>query len=585
MPRNSHGQPPNRRDFLRSSGTAAVGLGLALLRRGALPSGVAYALSRGGNAFAVPPTNPLNPHPILELSDLALGPSETIGGLPFASRWHGDWFGREYIPLHSPEDGGSGGALTEPIVDVAIIGGGLSGLAAAHLLPDAKVALFDLRPRLGGNALGERWRGVPYSLGSAYFMVAGSGTAEDALYHELGVYDTARIDTPEITPFEFEGAISQDPCANCSDEMRLRYHAFRAALAIYAGKTYPDIPMLPKSERLVRELDVSDFRSSVRAAAGGELPPLVEASLQAYCYSSFGVGWQELSAAAGWNFIAAEEYGRIVLPGGNAGLAALLWRKIAQREGNAVQGTTPIARTHATVISVEAVHGSVLIRWRDAHGRARITQARDAVMCCPLHVARHLVTKLETLDEPKLQAMHRVESVAYVVANVLLEQPTKIDHYDIFTIHDKEFPRAGEDCEFDRRITDVLDGSFAPSAGAQANADVLTLYWPLPWHTARFSIVHDDDWRSYAEIGAPQIDRILSLVGSSRAAVKQIRMTRWGHAMSFAVPGFYGSNAPLDIQRPFEGHIHFAHQDVWALPAWETCLAEARRVVAAIGRG
>ena len=156
MPRNSHGQPPNRRDFLRSSGTAAVGLGLALLRRGALPSGVAYALSRGGNAFAVPPTNPLNPHPILELSDLALGPSETIGGLPFASRWHGDWFGREYIPLHSPEDGGSGGALTEPIVDVAIIGGGLSGLAAAHLLPDAKVALFDLRPRLGGNALGER---------------------------------------------------------------------------------------------------------------------------------------------------------------------------------------------------------------------------------------------------------------------------------------------------------------------------------------------------------------------------------------------------------------------------------------------
>ncbi len=585
MHRGPQSFEPSRRDFLHASSGAAVGLGLALLRRGALPGGLAYALASSNRALAVPPTQPSDPHPILSLSDAALGPSETIGGLPFASRWHGDWFGREYIPFHSPEDDGSGGPLGEPIVDVAIIGGGLAGLATAHLLPDAKVALFDMRERFGGNALGERWRGVPYSLGSAYFMVADSRSAENALYHELGVYETARIDAAATTPFEFGGVISQDPCAGCSAEMRARYDAFLAALATYAGKTYPDIPMLPKSADLVRALDATDFRTSARAAAGGELPPLVEASLQAYCYSSFGVGWQELSAAAGWNFVAAEEYGRIVLPGGNAGLAALLWRKIAAREGGSVQGTTPIARTDSTVLSVEAHADSVLVRWRDRDGRARVTRARHAVMCCPLHVARHLVTNLAALDQPKLEAMHQVQSVGYVVANVLLEQTALIDHYDIFTIHDKKFPTAGEDCEFDRRITDVLDGSFARSAGAEPNADVLTLYWPLPWHTARFSIVQDTDWRTYAEIGAPQIDRILGLVGASRKSVRQVRLTRWGHAMSYAVPGMYGSNAPLEIERPFQGRVHFAHQDVWALPAWETSLACARKAVEQIARG
>ncbi len=578
-----------RRAFLAHAGHSAVALGLAALRTGALPGGAMLASAvasswnnRASAASMFAPTSPHSASPFLTLWDEALGASEIIGGLPFSKQWHGDWFGRSVLPFHSNESVGSGSPASEELLDVAIIGGGLSGLAVAHALEGARIGLFDLRPRLGGNAMGERWRGVPYSLGSAYFMVPDPGTAEEALYLKLGVYQHARVDPPAVTAFEFGGVLSDDPCAGCSNEERARYDAYRAALSYYANKAYPDIPITRESMTLVNELDQTDFRSAVRAAAGGVLPPLVEASLQAYCYSSFGVGWEQLSAAAGWNFVAAEEFGRLVLPGGNAGLAELLWNAIKHREGNKTQGNTAIARIGATVLSVEVIGDYTHIRWRDENGRARVTKARHAVICCPLHVARHILPQLIERDLAKSEAMHAVHTVGYIVANVLLKKASTLKYYDLFTIHDKAFPATGDDCESDRRITDVVDGTFASDAAR--DADVLTLYWPLPWHTARFTMIGDDDWRAYATLGAEQIERILSITGVAAGDVQQIRLARFGHAMCFAPPGFYSSSAPKLLQRTLCGRIHFAHQDVSALPAWETCLAHALRVVDDIAR-
>lgn len=486
-----------------------------------------------------------------------------IHGMPFRSQWHGDWFGPGTLPFHSPQLGDALGIDEE--VDVAIIGGGLSGLATGALLaqrdPTVHVAMFDMRPRLGGNAIGESWRGIPYSLGSAYFMVPDGGTIEDKLYVELGIYDDARIDAGDGFRVEFANQIVEDLCADCSSDERTALAGYRRMVHTYANETYPDIPLDAASEALVLKLDQFTLKDHIESTIGGPLPPLAADAIQAYCYSSFGVGWEILNAAAGWNFLAAEEFGRIVLPGGNAGLAQRLWGVMKAAERRRLRGAPigvnalPMARLSARVIDVRLEPGSRAVRvtWNDRFGRTRMTRAQHAVHAGSKFLARHIMPELASYDSGKEQATHQVPTVAYIVANVLLRRPAPRDFYDIFLVHNDSFPETGPDMEFDRRITDVLAGSF--TNGPAANADVLTLYWPLPWHTARFTAVKD---------------------------VEQVRLTRWGHAMPFMQPGFLSAGYGEVLRRSIDGRIHFVNQDNWALPAWENSFHDADSAVTEI---
>ncbi len=44
---------------------------------------------------------------------------------------------------------------------------------------------------------------------------------------------------------------------------------------------------------------------------------------------------ESISAASGWNFVAAEEYGRLVFQGGNASMAWAHWDALRQEEARA----------------------------------------------------------------------------------------------------------------------------------------------------------------------------------------------------------------------------------------------------------
>lgn len=511
-------------------------------------------------------TAPAPGHPLLRI--LAGGSVETLGGLPFAPSWFGDVFAGPGIPFHECESCEPPPPVVEE-TDVAIIGGGLSGLACAWLLRDRRPILFDLRPRFGGNAMGESWTGTSYSLASAYFIVPDRGSDLDRLYRELGVYDRARIDQGPLT-FSWRGRITTDPCvAGCSERERAAVTAYRERVLHFAERSYPEIPLPERGAEWIRELDLVSLEADLDAHCPG-LPFALKAAIQAYCYSSFGAGFGQLSAAAGWNFLAAEEFGRIVLPGGNAGLASLFFEAIAA--GSGPPGETPRLRPGTLVESVRLEADRVVVRWRDASGRRRALRARHVVMANAKHIASRMIEDLAALDPAKADAIPRIATGAYVVANVLLRRPTRLTTYDAFLVDDAQFPMDDAAFSEDRRVVDLLDGAFA---AREEDRRIVTFYWPLPFASARFTIVEPGQWRDYAELGAPQIRRALHLAGIDSSDVVEIRLARFGHAMPIAAPGAIADGTAELVRRPIADRIWFVNQDNWLLPAVETCLEEA----------
>lgn len=168
--------------------------------------------------------------------------------------------------------------------------------------------------------------GAEYTLGSAYVITPEAGGVLDGIYRDLGLDQVVRTDTG-TSPVAINGKINPDIWSGMGvpAEDIPAYEAYRALVTRMAEVDYPDVPF---AEPWMRELDLRSFKDHIEEEMGLPVPPALAAAIQAYCYSSFSGGWEELSAAAGWNFLAAEEYGRWVFPGGNAWIASALWDRL-----------------------------------------------------------------------------------------------------------------------------------------------------------------------------------------------------------------------------------------------------------------
>lgn len=547
-------------------------------RRQILGSGlcaIAYGLasrSTAARALANVPQYPTGAtaNPIKDLSTPLS--STLVDGLPFAPWFTGDDFENTSIPFHATYQG----PIPEPTedVDVAIIGGGLSGLCCAYQLRRHDIVLFELRDRFGGNAMGERWGPTPYSIGSAYVITPDRGSFLWRLYHELGIHRDRRESFPP-DPMELGGVIRDDYWSGggMSQAEQAAFSRYGEVVRFMADQGYPEIPLPDDAEgaAYVRELDSRNFPADLTQRMGMPLTPLLRAGVQSYFYSSFGADMEEVSAAAGWNFVAAEECGRWVFPGGNAGLARALWGGMDHER----HGRRRVLRAGRAVVDVRKSGERVHVTWIEGSGQARSLRARYVVMANSKHIAKHMLHDLAQGDA-KREAMNQVETMAYLVANVLLDAPIERDFYDCFLIGDETFPADSAAFQANPQPVDMLRGDFArPNAGGRS---VLSLYWPLPWHQARFTLITSDAWQRYAEMLVPRVRQALALLNVPESAIRQVRFTRWGHAMPLARPGIIADGIADELRRPFLDRIYFANQDNWALPAVENSLLDAHAV-------
>jgi hypothetical protein len=460
----------------------------------------------------------------------------------------GAWGGSEPGQCHSVirDGGGVPGISATRRTGVCIVGGGLAGLAAAHRLRDADVLLLEHLGRTGGHASRGRWKDVWYSEAAAYCVEPEKPL--DAFYAELG-FPLVKIEEPSDTAFfgekvvfdPFGGGIGKLPLPEAA--RRDFERARRDMKAILDGDDYPNMP-IEEATPVARKLDRMSFADWLLKEQGYH--PAVKAYVDIYCRSAFGAPSSErVSAFAGLNFYASELAPRYTFPGGTA-LAGEMLRASVDRAG---AGRTV---TGATVVRVEPRDSGVAVTYLDEAGHAVLVDAKAAILACPKYVARHLLP----LPKDQEAAIAGLSYGTYVVANLLCSGPIAEFSYDTWSDHSP--------------FTDFIVADWVtrgPYHRAKTKQQVLTVYWPLDYR-------HEEALAdgSLGRFRGGAIAGMEALFKGASGKILDVRLSRWGHALCHAGPGWYTERAAV-AARPL-GRVLFAHSDNQGLPAFEAALAE-----------
>lgn len=519
------------------------------LTRRDLLAGAATAVLLPGRALAGAPLPELHPGRTSPIAPVTAPSPGWLGDDPDAA--HGRLWAIDTTGASAPEE-----------ADLVVVGGGISGLATAWRLRDRAPVLLEAAPRFGGNSRGERWEGIDYSLGAAYFAWAPKGSAlSKAFYRPLELHKLWRTSSGEHVLWD--GEVREGFWEGATDpEHAGAFVRAERYLRDVLDHHYPDMP--PGEWKVLTDEELADLDrrtlvAELERGTGGPLHPHLRVMLEAYCRSAFGAGAEEVSAAAGLNFLAAELDPICALPGGNARVAERLWHGLSE--------AVPPANLRAGAVALEIARDGERVRvvYASAEG-VRTLSARAVVVACPKFVAAKICADL---PDDQRAAIGRLRWRAYTVANLLCRKPAPAEALDLYFLSDP-LPEPGT------KASDLLASHWAK--GGDPDHSVFTLYRPLPTDGGRAELLDPASVDRFRADALAEAAEILPLVGLSAEDVVETRVSRFGHALPLAEPGLVADGTLALVRRPIGDRIFFANQDDWALPSLETCLTRALEV-------
>jgi phytoene dehydrogenase-like protein len=479
--------------------------------------------------------------------------------------------------------------------DAVIVGGGISGLAAAWRLKRAGLQRFvvlELESLPGGTARSGQSSVTAFPWGAHYVPVPmRENRSLIAILREMGVIEQLDASGNPVVGEQF---LCRDPSErlfldgtwweglypldNASDRDRRAIQDFRAEIANLAkaidgkGRRPFAIPVATGSDRAeVTSLDAVSMADWMRQRGfnSDRLRWLVDYS----CRDDYGSTIEETSAWAGVFYFAS----RLRYPNGDSqpiitwpeGNGRIVRHLAEQTAGHLHCGMAcvEIARMKPTADQTRVELVAFDAREETAIG----FRARRVIFAAPQFLVPVLI---RDLPESRRKAAAEFEYSPWLVANVHLRQRPV----------ESGFPLAWDNVIYNSRSLGYVTATH--QEGIDYGRTVLTWYDALcdePAHVARKRLL-EMSWREAAEIVLSDLELAHPDI---RSLVERLDVMKWGHAMVRPRPGFVWSRARREASAPL-GPIHFAGTDLSGVALCEEAVFHgvraAEEVLGGLGR-
>ncbi len=460
--------------------------------------------------------------------------------------------------------------------DTVIVGGGVSGLAAADALQRAgrhDFIICELGDEAGGNAISGAAAASRYPWGAHYVPIidpddeplrdffARAGIIRELRADGMPVYEETMLcsDPDErlwIHGLWQEGFVPNVGVATHDLAEAQRFLASVEVLRTAIGEDGKPAFALPlersSADPRFRDLDAMIFTDYLERQ-GYTSPPL-RWYLDYCCRDDFGVFAGRISAWAGLHYFAARR-GRaanashsdvVTWPEGNGFLVRALTAGLGTRLKRAV-----LARR------VTVAGGRALVDAVDRNGQTLRIEADAALLAVPNHVLRHLVDDTAAIGRA-------VAHTPWVVANVTLSIRPGGDGA----------PLSWDNVVYRSRMLGYVVADHQ-SLGPPGDAMIITYYWPLN-HLPEAEARRWAQRRAHADWCADFLGELYLIHPEVRGHVENLDVWIWGHGMSAPEPGYcWGPDrsARLAARPP----LYFCHTDQSGMSIFEEAFSLGNR--------
>jgi len=263
-------------------------------------------------------------------------------------------------------------------VEVAVVGAGLSGLAAACSLSDREVLVLEAASQPGGVCLPGSYRGVPYPAGSAYFYDDPGDLENRAWFRELGLDMEDALVTPPASALFHQGRWYPECFSPEGLNTLPLAPGVRDQLKRFAGEVAErEARWDPLASPFMTHPEWDKYSLQHFLETVWNFPSEVTALFDPYCRSCLGAGPQEVSAWAGLYFLIPEFSSTSrtgSFPEGNARLVQALVASLAK----------PVQVQHTVVGLKNHPDGVHLLVWDGAAQEPRLFTAGVVILALSL---------------------------------------------------------------------------------------------------------------------------------------------------------------------------------------------------------